>query len=107
MPMGDPLGMQHCCQRRDGAEALSGLARAFFMRRRALLVSHWAVNSDATVKLITGAMSRLAADKSMGRAEAMRQSMLALIGKGEPYEAHPAYWAPFIVVGEGAAARPR
>ena len=31
--------------------------------------------------------------------------MLALIGKGEPQEAHPAYWAPFVVVGEGAAAR--
>lgn len=29
--------------------------------------------------------------------------MLALIDKGEPHEAHPTYWAPFIVVGEGAA----
>jgi hypothetical protein len=29
--------------------------------------------------------------------------MLALIDKGEPNEAHAAYWAPFIVVGEGAA----
>lgn len=29
--------------------------------------------------------------------------MLTLIDKGEPREAHPAYWAPFIVVGEGAA----
>jgi hypothetical protein len=26
-----------------------------------------------------------------GRAEAMRQSMLALIDKGEAYEAHPAF----------------
>ncbi len=90
----------------QNAEALSGLARAFFYAQaRALLVSHWAVNSDATVKLVTGAMRRLSADKSMGRAEAMRQSMLALIEKGEPYEAHPAYWAPFAVVGEGGAAK--
>ena len=88
-----------------GAEALSGLARAFiYAQARALLVSHWAVNSDATVKLITGAMSRLAADKSMGRAEAMRRSMLALIDKGGP-EAQPAFWAPFVVVGEGGAGR--
>ena len=86
----------------QGAEALSGLARAFiYAQARALLVSHWAVNSNATVKLITGAMSRLAADKTVGRAEAMRQSMLALIDKGEPQESHPAYWAPFVVVGEG------
>ncbi|MGA7324297.1 MAG: CHAT domain-containing tetratricopeptide repeat protein [Rhodomicrobium sp.] len=90
----------------EGAEALSGLARAFiYAQARALLVSHWEVDSNATVKLITGAMSRLAANKSMGRAEAMRQSMFALIDIGEPQEAHPAFWAPFVVVGEGAAAR--
>ena len=90
----------------QGAEALSGLARAFiYAQARALLVSHWEVNSDATVKLITGAMSRLAANKAMGRAEAMRQSMLALIDKGEPREAHPAFWAPFVAVGEGGAGR--
>jgi CHAT domain-containing protein len=62
------------------------------------------VNSEATVKLITGAMSRLAADQTMGRAEAMRQSMLVLIDKGGA-EAHPAFWAPFVVVGEGGARR--
>jgi CHAT domain-containing protein len=90
----------------EGAEALSGLARAFFYAgARALLVSHWAVASDATVKLITGAVERMASDKGVGRAEAMRQSMLALIDKGEDYETHPALWAPFVVVGEGAAAR--
>jgi CHAT domain-containing protein len=90
----------------EGAEALSGLARAFFYAgARALLVSHWAVYSDATVKLITGAMGRMAADKSVGRAEAMRQSMLALIDKGTADETQPAYWAPFVVVGEGAAAK--
>ena len=36
------------------------------------------------------------------RSEALRRSMLALIEKGEPHEAHPAYWAPFVVVGEGS-----
>jgi CHAT domain-containing protein len=88
----------------QGAEALSGLARAFFYAgARALLVSHWAVASDATVKLITGAVSRMASDKSIGRAEAMREAMLALIDKGDADEAHPAFWAPFVVVGEGAA----
>ncbi len=90
----------------QGAEALSGLGRVFiYAQARALLVSHWEVDSDATVKLITGAMRKLAADKSMGRAEAMRQSMLALIDKGKPEEAHPAFWAPFVLVGEGAASK--
>ncbi len=90
----------------QNAEALSGLARAFiYAQARALLVSHWEVNSEAAVTLITGAMSRLANDKEMGRAEAMRQSMLALIGGGKDYEAHPAFWAPFVLVGEGRAAK--
>lgn len=31
--------------------------------------------------------------------------VVALIDKGEPEEAHPSYWAPFVVVGEGAARR--
>jgi CHAT domain-containing protein len=48
-----------------------------------------------------GAISR---DKKLGRAEALRRAMLAMIDKGKPHEAHPAYWAPFVVVGEGAAA---
>jgi CHAT domain-containing protein len=88
----------------QSGEALSGLARAFFYAgARALLVSHWSVNSDATVKLITGAIGTMAADKSIGRAEAMRRSMLAMIDKGAPYEADPANWAPFVVVGEGGA----
>jgi CHAT domain-containing protein/tetratricopeptide (TPR) repeat protein len=88
------------------AEALSGLARAFiYAQARALLVSHWEVYSNATVKLITTAIGEMARDPKVGRSEALRRAMLALIDKGEPHEAHPAYWAPFVVVGEGAAAR--
>jgi CHAT domain-containing protein/tetratricopeptide (TPR) repeat protein len=85
-----------------GAEALSGLARAFFYAgARALLVSHWAVDSNATVSLITKAFEEIRGDDQVGRAEALRRSMLALIGTGG-HNAHPATWAPFVVVGEGA-----
>jgi CHAT domain-containing protein len=84
-------------------EALSGLARAFiYARVRALMVSHWSVASDATVKLVTAAVSEMARDAKAGLAEALRRAMLALIDKGAPHEAHPEYWAPFVVVGEGA-----
>jgi CHAT domain-containing protein len=80
------------------AEALSGLARAFFYAgARSLLVSHWPVNSEAAVKLTT----RIFAQKSdVGRAEALRQAMLVTIAEGGR-SAHPSYWAPFVVVGEG------
>ena len=87
----------------ESAEALSGMARAFFYAgARALLVSHWAVDSDATVKLIAKTLSTMAADKTVGRSEALRRSMVALIEQGSLQEAHPAYWAPFVVVGEGS-----
>ena len=58
------------------SEALSGLACAFFYAGgRALLVSHWAVDSQATVSLVTGAFEALKGGPSIGRAEALRQSM--------------------------------
>lgn len=89
----------------EGAQALSGLARAFFYAgTRSLLVSHWAVDSHATVKLITGALSHTANNKEIGRSEALRRAMMELLENGAPYEAHPSYWAPFVLVGEGAPA---
>jgi len=72
-----------------------------------LLVSHWEVYSDATVKLITTALREMTRDPKVGQAEALRRSMLALIDKGEPNEAHPAYRAPLVVVGEGSSAMSR
>lgn len=89
----------------DDAQTLSGLARSFFYAgARALLVSHWAVNSVATVKLITGALAITAREKGTDHAEALRRSMLALIDSGAEADAHPANWAPFAVVG-GLSAR--
>jgi CHAT domain-containing protein len=86
------------------AEALSGLARAFFYAKaRALLVSHWAVDSEAAVQLTTGAFAELKANPGIGRAEALRRSMQHMITSGQPREAHPAIWAPFVIVGEGSA----
>ena len=52
----------------EGAEALSGLARAFFYAgARALLVSHCYVDSAATVTLITKSFDALKADPKIGR----------------------------------------
>jgi CHAT domain-containing protein/tetratricopeptide (TPR) repeat protein len=85
----------------EGAEALSGLARAFFYAgARALLVSHWSVFSTAATELTTKTFAALAAEPRLGRAEAFRRSMLTLIEEGQS----PAYWAPFVIVGEGGAA---
>ena len=83
-----------------GADALSGLARAFFFAgARALLVSHWAVNSEAAVSLTTRTFGLLAQAPQLRRAEAFQRAMLTLIEEGNP----PTYWAPFVIVGEGGA----
>jgi CHAT domain-containing protein len=89
-----------------GGESLSGLARAFFYAgARALLVSHWAVASQATVALTTATFDAQAKDATLGRAEALRRAQLALAGEKDT--AHPFYWAAFTLVGDGGApARP-
>ena len=87
-----------------GAEALSGLARAFFYAQaRALLVSHWPVYSDAAVRLTTGAFAELDRNPAAGRVEALHTAMAELMDdQTQADNAHPAVWAPFVVVGEGA-----
>ena len=85
----------------EGAEALSGLARAFFYAgARALLVSHWYVDSEAAVAITTGAVNAMKANPKIGRAEALRNAEAALIAKGGRF-AHPSVWAPFVLVGNG------
>jgi len=87
-----------------GAEGLSGLAKAFlYAGGRALLVSHWPVVSAAATEITTRLFEETAGTAVIGRAEALRRSMLALMNTSDkPYYAHPLFWAPFVVVGEGA-----
>jgi CHAT domain-containing protein len=92
----------------EGAEGLSGLAKAFFYAgARAVLVSHWPVSSQAAVTLTTGAFAALGSDPTIGRAEALRRSEMAMLDNRHLPDtfAHPMFWAPFVLAGEGGAGR--
>lgn len=88
---------------KPGAEALSGLAKAFiYAGARSLLVSHWPVLSDAAVKLTSGLFDAKGNEPGISKAEALRRSMLAMVNDtSDPSNAYPAVWAPFVVVGGG------
>jgi CHAT domain-containing protein len=82
------------------AEGLSGLARSFLHAgARALLVSHWYVNSTATVELTTGFVAALQAAPHRRPAEALREGMHRMLTGERRALHHPAFWAPFVVVG--------
>jgi len=100
-----------------GAEAVSGLGMAFFYAgTRALLVSNWPVETTSAKALTTDLFRRQAANDNLSRAEALRQTMIGLMdgdgyvdpktGKVVFSYAHPLFWAPFTIVGDGQGTRP-
>lgn len=81
-------------------EALSGLARGFFYAGgRSLLVTHWSVESESAMLLTTKTFEVYNRDAGLRRSEAVRQAMLEVM-KMPAYQ-HPAFWAPYALVGEG------
>ncbi len=84
-----------------GAEGLSGLAKAFFVAgTRSLLVSHWPVESRSATRLTTEMIRHMAREPESTSAEALRRSSGALrMDPARAEHAHPAFWAPFVLVG--------
>jgi len=93
-----------------GAEAASGLGRAFFYAgTRALLVTNWSVHSQSARQLVADLFNRQADDPKLSRSEALRQAMMALMdgpgylnSEGNEFAyAHPLFWAPYTIIGDG------
>jgi tetratricopeptide (TPR) repeat protein len=86
-----------------GGEGIVGMARAFIdAGARSVLVSLWNVNDASTADL----MERLYEGLAGGRppSEALRAAKLEFIESDRPLRRHPYRWAPFVLVGDGAAA---
>ncbi len=88
-------------------ESLSGLARSFFYAgARSMLVTHWAVNDRVTAYLVALAVAEAQHDPGLGIAgglAAAQRKMLADAHGDLAAEAHPFYWAPLAVIGDGRA----
>lgn len=94
----------------SGAEAVSGLGRGFFYAgARAVLATHWPVETVSARELVTHLFQRYARDGKMTRAKALQQAMLEVIDKGVALDgrgkaefsyAHPAFWAPYALYGD-------
>lgn len=93
------LGRDH------SAEGLSGLAQGFiYANAQNLLVSHWTVDDGATAELIVQTVQTMHDNPKQSRAEALRAAMTHIAADTTrdlrpPSYAHPALWAPFMLVG--------
>ncbi|MDP7302574.1 MAG: CHAT domain-containing protein, partial [Pirellulaceae bacterium] len=97
----------------SSTEAFSGLGRAFFYAgARSLMLSNWPVHSDSTRQLMVSLFKHEATASS--RAEALRRASLEIMdngvsdnGDGPRFSyAHPLFWAPFTLVGDGGGGKP-
>ena len=97
-----------------GAEAISGLGRAFFYAgTRAVLVSMWPVETSSAKELTTAIFRHQKENPGITNAQAHQMAMLQLIdghgmldvdGRIIASYAHPFFWAPFIIVGDNGMA---
>ena len=81
---------------------------------RKVIVNSWPVETTSARALITELFRRQTGRMGVGRAQALQQTMNALIDRGEFVDAntgkvvfsyaHPIFWAPFTLIGDGGGA---
>ncbi len=84
------------------AEGLSGLASGFFHAgARSLMVTHWAVYSDASAYVSSELAGAMVKGHNQSSAHALRSVILSILDDpdGTARTSHPAYWAPFAIIG--------
>ena len=80
-------------------EGLIGLTRAFiYAGTPSVVVSLWSVADQSTSELMLGFYKNLITD-GKDTSRSLRESKLIMLE--HPEYAHPFYWAPFVIVGDG------
>jgi len=92
----------------DRGEGFAGLTRSFmYAGAESLVVTLWSVESQSAVKLMGDFYAAL---QHQDRAEALADAKRAMIAAAQPLSlgqgqeislAHPFFWAPYVLVGEG------
>jgi len=86
----------------ETGNGVASLARAFmYAGARSLVVSLWQVNDQATSKLMEEFYQNLS--QGMGKAEALQQAKVSYIDNAKGIAAHPAFWSPFVLIGDTAS----
>lgn len=80
----------------DDRSALGLAGVAVQAGARSALASLWSIEDAATAQLVTEFYQKLQR-KGVNKAQALREAQISLL-TGEQYT-HPAYWAPFILIG--------
>lgn len=98
------------CNTATGEEGsgLSSLARSFFYAgARNLLASHWPVDDQVASRMTVRMFEILRDTPGLSRLQAFQQSMREIrmeTGRdtAQTSWAHPAFWAPFVLIGSGS-----
>jgi len=82
----------------ETGNGIASLARSFMYAGAAsMVVSLWQVNDNATAHIMTHLYQNLA--NGMDKSKALQQAKLRYIQQAEGILAHPAFWSPFIQMG--------
>lgn len=86
----------------EEGNGIASLARAFmYANASALVVSLWQVNDNTTSEIMKNFYANLSND--MYKDQALRQAKLKYIQAAKGIAAHPAFWSPFIMIGNTTA----
>jgi CHAT domain-containing protein len=93
-------------EKAGSGEGFAGLTRSFmYAGSKALLVTHWSVESQAARDLMVNTFKQM---KKENRPDALREAKLSMKKSSRQLNektklslSHPFFWAPFVLVGEG------